>query len=141
MASYRELMQDVVNASKADRIALGKKSLDDAIQILIDHDISAEDTTRFIKGLLSVFVSADRECSYEEYELVCEITGIKFSEEEFYEMTNGGSDPEIIQALDEVIDTLSVREKAAFCLFGLAIMASDEELTPEEQALFIRLSE
>lgn len=141
MANYRQLMQDVVDASNEERIALGKTALNDTIGILINNGISQDDTTQFIIGLISVFVSADRECSQQEYDLINAITGINFTEEAFYELTNGGANPEIVDALDEVIDSLSPHEKAPICLFGLTILASDEELTPEEQRLFTRLSD
>ena len=140
MAGYRQLMQDVVDATTEERIALGKQALNDTLEVLVKNGISPEDTTKIVLGLLRVFVSADRECNYEEYELFNAITGIPLREEEFYELTNGGSDPEFVQAIDDVIDCLSVSEKAPICLFGLTIMASDDELTPEEQELFTKLS-
>lgn len=140
MASYRELMQEVVNASDRERIALGKEALYNTISVLKNHGLKDDDGSKFIMSIIKVFVSADRRCSQAEYDLIRAITEIDFSEDEFYEISNGGADAEFVRAFDETIDCLEPEEKAHICLFGLTILASDEKMTKEEQDLFTRLS-
>ena len=140
MNEFQEFMQMVVDASDEQRIALGKQALGDAIKIFIKYGLTQDQTLIFVKDLIKLFVGADGTCSKRELDLFNAITGIPLREEEFYELTNGGSDPEFVQAIDDVIDCLSVSEKAPICLFGLTILASDDELTPEEQELFTKLS-
>lgn len=141
MASYRELMQMVVDASDEQRIALGKQALGDAINIFIKYGLTQDQTLIFVKDLIKLFVGADGTCSKRELDLVNAICECHFSEETFYEMTKDGDNPEFVEKILDVIDSIPSNEKTGLCLFGLSILASDEEMNQNEQNLFIRISE
>jgi len=56
-------------------------------------------------------------------------------------MTKDGDNPEFVEKILDVIDSIPFNEKTGLCLFGLSILASDEEMNQKEQNLFIRISE
>lgn len=70
MASYRELMQMVVDASDEQRIALGKQALGDAIKIFIKYGLTQDQTLIFVKDLIKLFVGADGTCSKKELDFL-----------------------------------------------------------------------
>lgn len=141
MPNYQELMQMVVDASDEQRIALGKQALGDAINIFIKYGLTHEQTTIFVKDLIKLFVGADGTCSKKELDLVNAICECHFSKEIFYEMTRDGDNPEFVERILDVIDSIPSNEKTGLCLFGLSLLASDEEMNQKEQDLFIRISE
>lgn len=141
MAKYEELMSQVLNLSVKDRIELGKQTLKDTMTVLSNHGVASNDTAYYIVNLIKLFVSADKICSQEEYDIVRAITEVNFTKERFIKLTKGGYDKEFVNKVYAVIDKLNLDEKKAICLFGLSILASDEMLTKEEQDLFDRLCE
>ena len=138
---YQELMQDIINMPHEGRVLLGKEALNDSIQVLLKNGIDTDKISVFITALIKLFVSADTSCDYEELQLIRDILEEDISEEDFYEKTNGGRDPEFVQTFYSLINDFTPDEKIPFCILGLCILASDEELTVEEQKLFIILSE
>ena len=65
--------------------------------------------------------------------------GTSLTFEQFYNLTNGSSDPAFIQMMDELIDTLPDDIKVDVCTFGLTILAADDTITGAEQALFEKI--
>lgn len=140
MVDYKNLINDVVNATPSQRIALGRHALADVLAFLAQNEIEPDNISKLVAGLIIIFISADKEGSLDELETIRAITDIDFTEEEFYQMLKGGYDHEAIKALEDVIESLPPHQKASVCLFGLSILASDGELTKEEEKLFNRIS-
>ena len=110
----------------------------------IIEELSANDTktiTNFIVALLKVAISADRSLTQEEYDLFCDVTGESADPDEFYEITNGGSDPRFIKIVDDEIDHFTEEAKFACCTFVLCFVSSDGKITKDEEKLMIRLFE
>ena len=140
MASIKEMMQEVVNLDHDDRIKLGKSALKDIITILENNGVKDDEKQLiFVLSLIKLFVSADKKCSKAELDLVNSILNSTLTYDEFYEMTNNGADPEFINELDDVVDSLTQEEKGAIVLFGLCIIAADEKITVEEQQIFMKI--
>ena len=118
-------MQEVVNLSDRERIRIGKQALSDTLKVLAKHNFDDENTALFVANLIKVFVSADRECNQEEYDIVRDIIGTDISEEDFYEMTNGGADPDFVAAFDRVIDCLTRDEKTPLYIIPKHISNDD----------------
>ena len=56
-------------------------------------------------------------------------------------MTKDGDNPWFVEKVLDVIYSIPSNEKTVLCLFGLSILASDEEMNQKDQNLFIRISE
>ena len=140
MAFYEELMDDVVKASYQERLALGKKTLEDMISVCIKNDISRDDATKIISGLMSLYLSMmDTDVRY-SIEFINNMTGINYSEESINEMKENGKDEKLFELLKDILDCFPSDEKTPFCLFGLALMACDGKLNDSEKELFVKLS-
>ena len=138
----RNIYQTYLDAPAADRIEIAKQSFGVVAHFCQEQGLSDEDGLNFILNCIRLFVSADRKCSETEYRLFLDMTGMsedQFTVENFYEMTNGGSDPEFINALDEVIDSMDDDAKLALCQLGLAFLSSDGQLTSTEIAIFEKI--
>lgn len=110
----------------------------------IIEELSVNDSeaiANFVVGLLKVAISADRSLTQEEYDLFCDVTGNYVDPDEFYEITNGGSDPRVIKAVDEEVDHFTDEAKFACCTFVLCFVSSDGKITKDEEKLMIRLFE
>lgn len=135
----KELMQKVVNLSFEEKVSVGKDALCETIDILKKHELKDDDIAPFIFALVKLFVSADKKCSKDELNLVNAITDLNMSYDDFFDLTNNGSDPRFVTEFDELIDTLEADEKSSICLFGLCILAADDTITAQEQQLFLRI--
>ena len=137
--TIKDLMQDVVNLEFDEKVTLGKKALNDSISIFKRHDVSDDNIAGLIFALIKLFVSSDRKCSETECKLVNAITDLGISYDDFYEMTNNGSDPKFVNDFDDLLDTLDDEEKYPICIFGLCILTADDKITPVEQQLFLKI--
>ena len=105
----------------------------------ITGGIDDDTTFNFLTNVIKLFVSADRNCTELECKLFNDVMGTSLTYEQFYNLTNGGSDPEFVQAMDELIDALPDEAKVDVCTFGLTIIAADDTITGAEQALFEKI--
>ena len=143
MPQISERIHDLIVES-ADWTASYRRSICAGAYEKIIEELSvndAETITTFIISLLKVAISADRSLTQEEYDLFCEVTGNYVDPDEFYEITNGGSDPRIVNAVDEEIDHFTDEAKFACCTFVLCFVSSDGNITKDEEKLMIRLFE
>lgn len=135
----KELLQKFVDMSHEERVELGKESMEALGDDLVVHGLSEKAATNFIFLLITVALSADRVTAEAEYRLFCDITGVKTTYEEFYEITNGGADEDIVEEFDAFLDQMSESGKNAALTLALCFLASDDKITPEETKLFVKL--
>ena len=136
---FRELYQKYVNQSHEERVNVAQRAAANVLGALKDGGIDDEITFNFLTNVIKLFVSADRNCTEAECRLFNDVMGTSLSYEQFYNLTNGGSDPEFVKAMDELIDSLPDDSKVDVCTFGLTIIAADDTITGAEQALFERI--
>ena len=139
MSTFRDVYQQYVNHSHAQRVSVAQKAAANVLGALKDGGIDDDVTFNFLTNLIKLFVSADRNCTEGECRLFNDVMGTSLTFEQFYNLTNGGSDPAFIQMMDELIDTLPDDIKVDVCTFGLTILAADDTITGAEQALFEKI--
>lgn len=136
---FRELYQQYVNHSHEQRVAVAQKAAANVLAALDQGGIEDEVKFSFLTNVIKLFVSADKNCTELECRLFNDVLGTSLTYEQFYNLTNGGSDPQFIQAMDELIDALPDEVKVDVCTFGLTIIAADDTITGSEQAIFERI--
>ena len=136
---FRELYQQYVNQSHEQRVSVAQRAAGNVLMALKDANVEDEITFNFLTDLIKLFVSADKNCSEEECQLFNDVMGTSLSYEQFYNLTNGGSDPAFVQTMDEIIDSLPDDVKVDVCTFGLTIIAADDTITGAEQSLFEKI--
>ncbi len=135
-----ELMQQLVNLSHEERVTQGRSCAADIKEDFEKIGIG-EKYADFMVFIIKLFVSADRNCSKDEYKLINDIYELNMSYDDFFEMTNHGANSDFVKDLDALIDSLPEDTKIKVCLFGLFILASDDTISAEEQKLFQRILE
>ena len=136
----RNLYVQFVNHSEEERVALARDAAGAVFSFLATTSLSKEEQLDFFVKCVALFVSADRLCSESEYKLFKAIfDDVDFTYEEFFNLTNGGADPNFVEALDELIDSMPAEAKTALCVLGLTFLASDDNLTPDEPRLFEKI--
>lgn len=139
--TIKEIMQDLLDSSDEERLGLAADSLKTIYSELEKCGLDSKDSASFILNSIKLFVSADKECSEEEYQFIKKLYDLKMSYDDFYDLTNHGSDPYFVEKFDELVDAFTVEGKTALCMFGLCILSCDGTLTVDEQKLFARILE
>ena len=135
----RELYNEYLNHSDAERVQTAQAATAVVAKFLNEAGLSNEQSFAFFMNIVRLFVSADRNCSEEEADLFNAVMGTSLSFEQFYNLTNGGADPEFVAFMDELIDSLPEEVKVDVCTFGLTILCADGNLTGAEQAFFEKI--
>ncbi|MCR5112562.1 MAG: hypothetical protein K6A63_01345 [Acholeplasmatales bacterium] len=139
MEQLHDLFQETVNSTFDEKVEMGKSALKDIVEILAAHDLDKDDVSSIVLALVMLFTGADGELSEQEHMLLNEIVDAYLNPEELYELMQDGSEPEFIESIKRVVLSLSLEERMPFVIFGLSILTSDDELTVQEQELFINL--
>ena len=71
-----------------------------------------------------------------QFELYIKATGDNLTRDQFFEVTNGGSHPDIVKGLVDFCQKIDKEYRYAVAIFGCCLMAHDGTLTVEEQNLF-----
>lgn len=136
---FRELYQQYANQSHEQRVDIAQKAAANVLVALKDGGVDDDTTFAFLTNVIKLFVSADKNCTELECKLFNDVIGTSLTYEQFYNLTNGGSDPEFIKMMDDLIDSLPEEVKVDVCTFGLTIVAADDTITGAEQALFEKI--
>ena len=131
----KQMIQEILDSSDEEKIALGKESLGRFLKGLSDNGVENDLLVNIICGVTRLFVSADKHCSEREYNWFKNVTEIDLSYEEFYEMTNGGTDAEFVAGMMEFIKALNKDDRIAVILYGVALLSSDNVVEYKEISL------
>ena len=138
----RNIYQAYLDAPESDRVQLAQEAFGIVARFCHDQGLSDEDGLNFVLNSIKLFVAADRRVSEAEYKLFLQMTNLQpadFDAQTFFEMVQGGSDPEFIQGMDEIIDSMADDAKLALCTMGLAFLTSDGQLTAAELQVFEKI--
>ena len=119
-AKLKGMLQKVVNMSHAERVNWGRSTVDDILAGMRRVGITGDDYANFIMWVIKLFVSADKVCSQEEYDLICDIYDLNMSSQDFFDMTNRGADPTFVRDMINLINSL------ANLIHGLYIMTAHQ---------------
>ena len=116
-----------------------KNELTLATKIVSDYlyacDLDEKECLSFFLNIVRLFVSADRKCGREEYELFKQIINVEIDYDSFFEFTNAGASNRFVKEMDEIIDRFDAKTKNAVCVIGLSIICSDGIVHDSERKL------
>lgn len=121
----KKVLEEILKASPQDKVRLAASSLDTVIDNLKKSGVPENNRNTAILNLTKLFVSADSNCSPHEWSFFKAVTGIEISYDDFYNITNGGSDPKFIADAVEFLKSLDEETRNAAITYGIAILASD----------------
>ena len=137
--TIEELINKVAGLSQDEKVALGRACVSRLYDGFSKLGMDDKTFAATMTGYISLFVSADKLCSAEEYQLVKSIYDVDMTYDQFYTVSNGGANPEFIAFMDTLADSLTGDMKSDICIFGLCILVSDNKLTQSEYDLFVRI--
>ncbi|MCR5079625.1 MAG: hypothetical protein K6B65_06905 [Bacilli bacterium] len=132
------IIEKIAGLTVEQRLNLARNSYAELMERLSDAFGDENAVTAFVT-FVKVFVSADKVCSEEEYQLFKLITGCDWDVDTFYEITNGGSDPEVVKMVDAFIDSLDEDSKIPAVVLAVSFMAIDGKVTQSERALLQKI--
>ena len=138
-AQLKEIYQNYLKQSEQERIAVAQNATAAIAGFLTESGLSSKESLNFYLNIIRLFVSADRRCSQEEVDLFNKILGLSYSYEDFFNLTNGGANPEFVKVMDDIIDTMPEEPKIAVCVLGLTFLAADGELKENEIEIFEKI--
>ena len=137
-----ELIQMAYSITKMNdeaKRAIGISALSNLKEGLEDGGIDPGDIPGCIRMFTKLLVSADRACNEKEYVYFKEVTGIKLTYDEFFEMTNCGTDEEFIDEAFELIDILDRHDRIALVSYAAALLSYDNSFKVGEFKLLDRI--
>jgi len=137
--NFDEIVDSVREMDAELRVELAKDCVLKMCDGFARLGMNEEQMSEKICDVIRLFVSADRRCSPQEFELINAIYEFDMTYQEFYDLTNGGAQVEFIMAMDHYIDSLEKSLKSHIGMFGLCLLASDGEVTHVERALLKRI--
>lgn len=138
-AHLKELINDIFKMDPVERVAFGQLAVKKIVQGFSAGGLDARRINIALTNFVRLFVSADRNCVNDEWSYFKAVTGTDISTEEFYNKTNGGADPQFVEACMEFIDILTPEDRQAVALFCAAFLACDENITESEYNLLERI--
>lgn len=138
-AQLRKVMDEAVRLDVNGRIGVASEAVGRIIGPLVEAGNSKDDITSFFIAITKMFVSADKSCDDDEYNLFCKATGINMSTDDFFDMTNYGSNEEFISNLLDVIHPLSPDVRQAICIYGIMLVSSNRSLSSDEIRIIERV--
>ena len=133
-----DYLQKIVDLSNQDKFDLGVDCIKTIFGIMHDKGYSDEDIAIFIVEITKLFVSANRECSEDEFNFFVDVTGWEeLTFDEFYEITNEGAAKEFFDyvcgKLREIGDDEVVNNAITF---GALVISCDDVIEEDELDLF-----
>ena len=138
-SEFRRKLIDLFNASAQELVDIGRKAMRDFYHGLRAGGLDDEKATNAVIMFTRLFVSADRDCTRDEFLLFKAITGFDVNEDQFFEMTNYGSNSQFVSDICDFASVLTQEDRAAMIVFGCAIVSADGKITDSEFALIDKL--
>lgn len=101
--------------------------------------LSQEEQQNFLLYSIGMFVAADGNLSRGELELFNGIYNVNANADQVAELFGRCQDPNFVNTLDELIDSMPDDAKIALCSVGLCVLTADGQLTKEEVELFAKI--
>lgn len=136
--TIRELLVAFSKKSGNELRDICRENLDKVHGYLVETRVSEEYRQTFVQGIWKLFVSADRKTRGDEYNLFIYSIGFtkeEFSQDQFYDMTNEGSDENFVNWMIRETNKMPKDIAFAVCTIGVCIMSVDEDVSDSEVEL------
>ena len=137
--SFRDFLNHTVNLSPKEKVLIAGEALNQYIEYLKSDGVKDERIADTILLMTKLFISADVSLVKDEYDFFKAVTGLEIDAKKFYEMTNGGSDPEFVEKMLGFIKSMPDKPREAAVKYGVMVMACDDNIDFNESDLIKRL--
>ncbi len=137
--NFDEFLQDFVNRSYDDLLAIARRGMGEAIPALERHFDTKETVAKFLILLVGTCAGADATLTDLEVRFVQDLLGSSFDTASVRALAKTCCDEESRELIDGVIDSLGKEEKAALCTTCISVMSVDETISRSEIDFIKRL--
>ena len=136
--SYNQILQEIVNLDYDELLTRAELVLPDVLDGL--NNVARDgDGAGFLLALIGRSIVADGQFSDLEYQFVCQLLDLRYSFRELKDYLEQYCDDEWEVLLYRVIDAVDGDTRGGLLLLCLYVMAVDERISKEENALVQRL--
>ena len=128
----KNVLESISGLSNEEKVQLGCESVARFLQGLVKGGIKKEDAPNCLIALTKLFVSADQSCNGDEYSYFRAVTGLNLTPDQFFELTNGGRDPEFMKACFEFLNILNSDDRIAAIIYGCCLLSCDDNVNLKE---------
>lgn len=139
MATWHELLQNYVNLSYADLVAIGRKQWVALAPSLRARCSDGDVFNVIVWGILGSTVAVDQKVSSLECSFINDVLGTNLTMQGLLNVATQFNTPAARTTTDNLIDSISDAEKTALCTLCLCLLAVDQTITREEVAFIQRL--
>lgn len=139
MATWHELLQNYVNLSYAELVAIGRKQWVALAPSLRARCSDSDVFNVIVWGILGSTVAVDQKVSSLECSFINDVLGTNLTMQSLLNVATQFNTPAARTTTDNLIDSISDEEKTALCTLCLCLLAVDQTITREEVAFIQRL--
>ena len=132
MNKFTELLKEYVNKSYDELLQLAKNAL--GVLLPAFEEIQPGKSTTFVLPFICTSLAIDGKFTELEYKFLNDIFGSNVSYEDAKKLVNVHYDADILELVNDLIDSCGAELKAALLLFCLCFTAVDETISREEAA-------
>ena len=133
-----ELIGKVLADDEQSRALVAKASFQHLLARVFS-DYEEDSAAELLLGILKVIVSSDHLASAAEWKLFNFVLGREYTYDQYVALTDYGSDPELVDAVDREIDAMDEESKMHAILLALCFITIDGEVTDSEKALLAKI--
>ncbi len=122
----------MLRLSKEERLGYADKRLWNIQAGLREMGYSCAKIHETILGIFRFFVSADLQCNQPEYEFFMDVTGCRYNNDQFFNMTNHGRKEEFMKNTLNWMSGLKPQLFTDIFTFGAYILTADGPLKEDE---------
>ena len=137
--TIEQVLKETMAAPFEQKVATGKGALQRLISGLRAGKLNDEQISSLLTAFTKMFVSADKDCNNYEYDFFKKVTGSNISKQEFYDMTNFGSNSEYVDKVFEFIHILDHEDRVALIIYGACLVSADGVVTYPEASIIDRI--
>lgn len=137
--TIEQVLKETLESSFESKVATGKEALQHLISGLRAGKLNDNQISQLLTAFTKLFVSADKDCTDKEYEFFKKVVGTNLSKQEFYDMTNYGSNSEFVDQIFGFIHILNHEDRIALIIYGACLVSADGSVTHPEASIIDRI--
>lgn len=134
-----ELFNAFLNQTPEQRLETALQNGARILNFLEGTELDDQHKFSFLLHTIGMFVAADGNLTRGELELFNQVFRRNFSPEEVVELLSICADPNFVDEMDRIIDSLPDEIRFSICSVGLCFASADGELNEKELDLFAKI--
>ena len=135
----QEIYDYYLGLTPEQRVNAVKEAGASILEYLAIKNVPEDTASILFVAFFAIFIDADKKVSDEELALFNNALDVELSKEELERLVNQCSNPQLVQRVDEIVDSMPFRMKSNVIVIGLALISADGDLSSEEIEIFEKI--